>query len=265
MKGLKGKSAIVTGGGAGIGKACVERLCQEGVSVTFSDMDEKNAAETLENMRKKGYQIQAIIGDMCEEDFCKKLVEAASNQWGNLHFLVNNAFSFISKGMDSTQKDWERIMNVGPVAFAHMVRYAAPHMRQAGSGAVVNVSSISAHIVQPNRWTYNSAKAAVSHLTRCMAFDLAPDIRVNAVSPAWIWTQEVEKVAVGERDKWEPIWADFHPMNRIGRAEEVAGPIAFLLSEEASFITGTDLFIDGGYLTMGAEGKGHNSSFVGSE
>lgn len=263
MKGLKGKVAIVTGGSSGIGCSCVERLCLEGVSVTFSGISDKGI-ETEKMFLAKGYDVQFLQGDMAEEKFCKEIVDATINKWSTLHFLVNNAFSFVSKGLDVTREDWDRVMHVGPVAYGTMAKYAAPHMRAAGSGSIVNVSSISAHIAQPNRWTYNSAKGAVTQLTKCMAMDLAPEIRVNAVSPAWIWTNEVEKAAIGGREKWEPVWGKFHLLRRLGSVEECAGPIVFLLSDEAAFISGADLFIDGGYLTMGGEGLGEMSSFAGT-
>ncbi|MFV0377615.1 MAG: SDR family NAD(P)-dependent oxidoreductase [Mangrovibacterium sp.] len=263
MKGIKGKVAIVTGGSSGIGRACVKRLCEEGASVTFSGLSE-SGFETEREFKEQGFSVQFLQGDMANEDFCKQLVDAAVEKWGSLSLLVNNAFSFVSKGVDVTRKDWDRVMHAGPVAYGTMAQYAAPHMQKAKGGAIVNVSSISAHIAQPSRWTYNSAKGAVSQLTRCMAMDLAPLIRVNAVSPAWIWTKEVEKAAIGGRDKWEPVWGKFHLSRRLGSVEECSGPITFLLSDEASFITGADLFIDGGYLTMGGEGLGENSSFAGS-
>ncbi|WP_353125162.1 SDR family NAD(P)-dependent oxidoreductase [Parapedobacter pyrenivorans] len=262
MKGLSGKTAIVTGGSSGIGRACVERLCTEGVSVTFSGISDVGKATEAE-LTAKGYSVQFLQGDMADESFCHDLVEAAVEKWAGLDFLVNNAFSFISKGVDVTREDWDRVMHAGPVAYGTMAKHAARHMLKNG-GAIVNISSISAHIAQPGRWTYNSAKGAVTQLTKCMAMDLAPKIRVNAVSPAWIWTKEVEKAAIGGRERWEPVWGNFHLLRRLGDTTECAGPVAFLLSDEASFITGADIYVDGGYLTMGSEGLGENSSFVGS-
>jgi NAD(P)-dependent dehydrogenase (short-subunit alcohol dehydrogenase family) len=142
-------------------------------------------------------------------------------------------------------------------------------MASAGGGAMVNVSSISAHIAQKDRWTYNAAKGAVGQLTKCQALDLAPmGIRVNSVDPAWIWTNETDKAADldgGGREKWDPIWGRFHMLRRMGLPVEVARPVLFLLSEDASFITGTSLLIDGGYLAMGPEGLGEQSAFAGSD
>ncbi len=131
---------------------------------------------------------------------------------------------------------------------------------------MVNVASISAHIAQPQRWTYNTTKAAIVGLTRCMAMDLSADgIRVNSVSPGWIWTPEVAAAAAdGGRERWEPVWGRFHLLRRLGEAAEVAAAIGFLCSSEASFITGVDLPVDGGYLAMGPEGLGDTSSFAGS-
>lgn len=263
MKGLEGKVGIVTGGGTGIGRACMERLCQEGVCVTFSDLEFDNSKKTEQELLAKGYQVHFIHGDMAEVDFCEKLVNETIGKWGKLNFLVNNAFSFVAKGLDAAKEDWDRIMNVGPIAYAHMAKFATPHMKRTG-GAIVNVSSVSAHIAQPNRWTYNAAKGAVAQLTRCMAMDLAPEIRVNSVSPGWIWTREVDKAADYDREKWGPVWGKFHLLRRLGTTEEIAAPVVFLLSEEASFITGTDLFVDGGYLAMGSEGLGESTRIAGS-
>jgi NAD(P)-dependent dehydrogenase (short-subunit alcohol dehydrogenase family) len=264
MRGLSGKAAIVTGGANGIGQAIVERLCQEGVSVTFSGISEAGFA-TEKDFHAKGYPVQFVRGDMAEESFCRQLVDEAEAKWGKINFLVNNAFSFIAKGIDATREDWLRSISVGPIGYATMTKFIVPKMQQQGGGAIVNLSSISAHIAQPCRWTYNAAKGAVNQLTRCMALDLAPEhIRVNTVSPGWIWTREVDKAAGFDRAKWEPIWGKFHMLRRLGTPEECAGPTAFLLSDEASFITGTELMVDGGYCGMGSEGLGEASSFAGS-
>jgi NAD(P)-dependent dehydrogenase (short-subunit alcohol dehydrogenase family) len=109
------------------------------------------------------------------------------------------------------------------------------------------------------------AKGAVAQLTRCAALDLAPDrIRVNSVSPGWIWTREVEKAAEGQREKYGPIWGQYHMLGRLGYPVEIAGPVLFLLSDDASFITGTDLPVDGGYNGLGPEGLGQTTKIAGS-
>jgi hypothetical protein len=264
MRGLAGKAAIVTGGSTGIGRAIMERLCQEGVSVAFSGIS-AHGKETERQCAAKGYNVLFVQGDMAEEAFCKQLVAKALARWGKINYLVNNAFSFITKGADAARDDWLRMLAVGPIGYATMVQNVVAPMKREGGGAIVNLSSISAHVAQPNRWTYNAAKGAVNQLTRCMAMDLAPyNIRVNTVSPGWIWTREVAKAAGGDRAKWEPIWGKFHMLRRLGEVEECAAPAAFLLSDEASFITAAEVMVDGGYCGMGPEGLGEASSFAGS-
>lgn len=265
MRGLSDKVAIVTGGATGIGRAIMERLCQEGVAVTFSGISDGGVATERECLAK-GYAAQFVRGDMADETFCRHLVEEAQKKWGKVNYLVNNAFSFIAKGIGASREEWLRMMSVGPIGYATMARYAVPLMRAQGGGAIVNLSSISAHIAQPDRWTYNAAKGAVNQLTRCMAMDLSIDnIRVNTVSPGWIWTREVDKAAGYDRAKWGPIWGKFHMLRRLGEVEECAAPVAFLLSDEASFITATEIMVDGGYHGMGSEGLGEASSFAGSD
>jgi NAD(P)-dependent dehydrogenase (short-subunit alcohol dehydrogenase family) len=264
MKGLKNKAAIVTGGSSGIGRAIVERLCQEGCKITFSGLSD--IGETTEKeFADAGYDAVFVRGDMGEEGFCKELVAAAAAKWGKIDCLVNNAFSFTAKGIDAQREDWERVMTCGPIAYATMSALCYPHMKKQGAGAIVNMSSVSAHIAQPGRWTYNAAKGAVNQLTRCMALDMAPTVRVNTVSPGWIWTREVDKAAGGDREKWGPIWGKFHMLRRLGEVEECASVTAFLLSDEASYVTASELMVDGGYRGMGSEGLGEASEFAGSE
>jgi NAD(P)-dependent dehydrogenase (short-subunit alcohol dehydrogenase family) len=209
-----------------------------------------------------------LKGDHADEAFNWALTEATVARWGKVNCLVNNAFSFTAAALDATREDWLRSLLVGPVAYATMGQAVLEPMKTQGGGAIVNVSSISAHIVQPNRWTYHSAKGAVLMLTKSMAYDMAVfNIRVNCVSPAWIWTREVQKAADldgGGREKWEPIWGEFHMLRRCAEPIEVAAPVLFLLSDDASFITATDLYVDGGYLGMGAEGIGKLTKIAGS-
>lgn len=265
---FQGKNALVTGGSSGIGRAIVEELCREGACVTFTGISEIGAV-TEKDLRNQGLAAFFVRGDMLEEAFCDAVVRQAIARWGDLDYLVNNAFSFTAKGLDASYDDWHRSLFTGPVAYANMVRSVLPSMRKRRTGAIVNMSSISAHIAQINRWTYNAAKGAVDQLTKCQALDLAPfGIRVNSVSPGWIWTREVEKASMidgGGKSKWEPVWGKYHMLGRCGEPWECAGPVLFLLSDDASFITGTDLPIDGGYLAMGPEGLGETTVIAGSK
>ena len=215
-----GKVAIVTGGSSGIGRAIVEELCKEGASVAFTGISEIGFS-VEKDLKGQGYNVIFARGDMMEDAFCRDVVRQSAAQWGRIHYLVNNAFSFTAKGINAAEEDWYRSLFVGPVGYARMVQHALPYLKENKNfAAVVNMSSISAHIAQVSRWTYNAAKGAVHQLTKCQALDLAPyGIRVNSVSPGWIWTREVEKAAMldgGGREKWDPIWGRYHMLNRCG-------------------------------------------------
>lgn len=262
MRGLKGKRAIVTGGAQGIGRACVEEFVRHGCSVVICDLEEDTGLATQKELNDKGADIHFVQGDMQEESFCIDTVKFSAKQMGGVDFLINNAFSFTAAGLEANREQWQRVMTVGPMGFAKMIQEVAPHMQNAGGGAVVNISSISAHIAQPGRWTYNAAKGAVDQLTKCAALDVAAmGIRVNSVSPGWIWTREVLKAANYDREKYDVVWGKYHMLRRCGLPEEVASACMFLCSDESSFITGTDLPVDGGYLGLGGEGIGEDSEF----
>jgi NAD(P)-dependent dehydrogenase (short-subunit alcohol dehydrogenase family) len=265
---FSGKIAIVTGGSTGIGYCIVDELCKEGARVSFTGRSDMGY-DTEKALREKGFDVLFLQGDMIDEAFCKSVVDKTLERWGQVNYLVNNAFSFVARGLDAQTDDWKRSYFAGPVAYARMVQHVVEPMKSQGGGAIVNMSSISAHIAQVNRWTYNAAKGAVNQMTRCQALDLAQyGIRVNSISPGWIWTREVEKASQvdgGGREKWEPIWGEYHMLGRCADPVECAGPTLFLLSDDASFITGTDLPIDGGYLGMGPEGIGKTTVIAGSK
>jgi NAD(P)-dependent dehydrogenase (short-subunit alcohol dehydrogenase family) len=264
---FRGKVAIVTGGASGIGRAIVEEFCREGGSVCFSGVSDAGAA-TVRELADAGFPALFLRGDMADESFCGSITRACLERFAKVNYLVNNAFSFIAKGADATVSEWERMLRVGPIAYSLMAASVREPMKAQGGGAIVNMSSVSAFIAQTNRWTYNAAKGAVHTLTKCMAYDFAKhNIRVNSVSPGWIWTREVFKAAAidgGGREKWDPIWGEYHMLGRCGEPIECAGPVLFLLSDDASFITATDLAIDGGYNGMGPEGLGKTTVLAGS-
>jgi NAD(P)-dependent dehydrogenase (short-subunit alcohol dehydrogenase family) len=265
---FKDKVAIVTGGASGIGRAIVEEFCKEGGKVVFTDLNEIGYS-VQKNDAKLGYKTVFLQGDMAEQSFCVDCINKTVESFGTINYLVNNAFSFTAAGLEADNEQWMRSFKAGPLAYATMVQEAFPHMKKAGGGAVVNISSISAHIAQKDRWTYNTSKGAVDQLTKCQALDLSPyNIRVNSIDPGWIWSNETKKAADldgGGPEKWDPIWGQFHMLRRLGKAVEVARPTLFLLSDDASFITGTRLMVDGGYLAMGPEGLGENTVNAGSE
>jgi NAD(P)-dependent dehydrogenase (short-subunit alcohol dehydrogenase family) len=262
---FQGKVALVTGGTNGIGHAIALELLREGAQVAVSGLP-VDIEEGRRAFAATGFHPLIVSGDMSEEAFCRRLVHETVAKFGRLDCLVNNAFSFIAKGLEATREDFIYSFSVGPFGFALMIQLAAEQMKKSGGGAIVNVSSISSWVAQPNRWTYNTAKGAVTQLTRCAALDLAPaNIRVNSISPGWIWTREVDKAAGGDRAKYDPIWGQYHMLGRMGHPVEMAGPALFLLSDDASFITGTDLPVDGGYNGIGPEGLGQTTKIAGSK
>jgi NAD(P)-dependent dehydrogenase (short-subunit alcohol dehydrogenase family) len=265
MKGLERKAAIVTGGSRGIGKAITERLLEEGVSVLFCSRNERIGLETLAYFQKKyGDKVHFIACDMGDRDTPAALVSKGREIFGELDFLVNNAFPFTAKALDATYEDWVHSFMAGPAAYARMIAEFVKQ-RQRKKGAIVCISSISGHIAQPMRWTYNAAKGAVKQLIRCAAMDLAPDIRVNCVSPAWVWTDEVAKATSdGRRESVPQAWHEYHLLQQLQEPSQIAATVAFLLSDDAAVITGHDLYADSGYLAMGPEGLGKTANFAGS-
>jgi NAD(P)-dependent dehydrogenase (short-subunit alcohol dehydrogenase family) len=191
---FKDKVAIVTGGSSGIGRATVEEICKEGAAVVFTGIEEDIGIAAEKALTEGGYDVLFCCGDMADEQFCGDIVRQTLSKRKGIYYLVDNAFSLTSKGLNATREDWERVFQVGPVALATMAQNVVEPMKHPGGGAIVNVSSISAFVAQPNRWTYNAAKGAVRILTKCMALDLARfGIRVNSVSSGWTWTREVDK------------------------------------------------------------------------
>lgn len=251
-------TAIVTGAASGIGRATALELSARGVRVHAFDINEAGLAE-IANERIVAHQV-----DVSDRDAVQRTVKEATHG-DPLDFVVNCAATFVARGLDVTTADWDSALGVNVRGISNVVQAAHPFLTASAHPAVVNTSSVSAHVAQPSRWTYNATKGAIVTLTKCMALDLSADnIRVNSVSPGWIWTPEVAKAANDDRETWEPVWGRFHMLRRLGEAAEVAKAIAFLCSSDSSFITGADLPVDGGYSAMGPEGLGEGSSFAGS-
>jgi len=217
-----------------------------------------------EAARANGASVSTHQLDVSDEDAMRAELARTVETWGEIHHVVNCAVSFIAAGRHASRQEWDRSLTVNVTASAMLTAAVSHSMPRESS--VVNVSSVSAHVAQRDRWTYNSTKAAIVALTRGQALDLAPlGIRVNAVSPGWIWTPEVARAADGDRARWEPVWGRYHVLERLGEPSEVANAIAFLSSDLASFITGAELMVDGGYSAIGPEGLGDDTVFAGSD
>ncbi|MBC8117049.1 MAG: SDR family oxidoreductase [Candidatus Saccharimonas sp.] len=253
MDRLKNKVAVITGGGAGIGRATCELFAEEGASVIVADRDEATGREVSQSIVSRGGRALSICTDVANEESVRAMAVTAEKTFGRIDILVNNAAVFVLKGIDASVEEWREILDVNVVGPALCVKHCVPIMRRGGGGAIVNLASISSVIAQPQMLTYNATKAAIANMTRCMAMDLAGDhIRVNAVGPGAVWTQIVERLTSEagmdrEAANADPEWGGAHLLKRIADPREIAFPILFLASDEASFITGSLLMADGGY------------------
>jgi NAD(P)-dependent dehydrogenase (short-subunit alcohol dehydrogenase family) len=206
-------------------------------------------------LQAAGCEALYVHTDIASEEQAARLTEETVKRFGCVDVLVNNAATFVLKGVEASVSDWERSLSVNVVGTALVTRYAVEAMKRnnagKGKGAIVNLASMSGFIAQPNFVTYSATKAALLQMTRNLALDLAPfNIRVNAVCPGTIVTQATERHRQTVGISMEEFMAEEGPkhiLNRVGQPREVAYPILFLASDEASFITAAHLLVDGGY------------------
>lgn len=251
MDGLKGKVVIVTGAATLIGAAVAEAFHARGARVVLADIDDAGGQAVADRLGEGALFVSTDVSDDASIERC---VAQTVEQFEGIDYLVNLACSYVDDGLNSTRQDWHKTLDVNVVGTVMMTKACRPHMMQRGGGAVVNFSSISAKVAQTGRWLYPVSKAAIAQLTRSMALDLAPDgIRVNSVSPGWTWSRIMNELTQGNRAKTDKVAAPFHILGRVGDPDEVAQGVVFLCSRQASFITGADLPIDGGYSALGPE------------
>ena len=248
---LQNKNAIVTGGGNGIGRAIARRFASEGARVTVAELEEDSGRETVGMIEQAGGTAFFVETDTSDPAAVKRAVGAAVAAHGDVDLLVNNAAAFVFGSIeDVTQDDWMKVFGVNVIGYANCVREVLPSMRRSNGGAIVNIASVSSFIAQPDFIPYNASKGAVAQLTRCLAMDLAKDnIRVNAVCPGAIKTRATDRHIASLGLEPEEAYREFGQgavLKRMGTPDEIASGVLFLASDEASFITGAHIVIDGG-------------------
>ncbi|HSK14560.1 MAG TPA: glucose 1-dehydrogenase [Gaiellaceae bacterium] len=255
---LEGKVAIVTGAGSGIGRATAGRLAAEGARLVLNDIDQGYLDEVAASVAG---DVRAVAGDVAQEETAARLASVAREDFGRIDVLVNNVGDlYIAEITETPVEDWDRLMATNLRSMFLCCKHVIPTMVEQGSGSIVNLASISAFIGQeaaeggPSFFAYSVTKAGARQLATALATRYAKDgIRVNAVAPGATRTKQVRHfmpdLPPEEEDAiWENAGSVGTPMGRVGRPEEIAAAIAFLASDDSSFVTGTTIVADGGYL-----------------
>jgi 2-keto-3-deoxy-L-fuconate dehydrogenase len=252
MFSLKNKVAVITGGGSGIGQAISVLFARQGARVHIIELSEIAAADTLKQIHTEGGAAVAHVCNVANQSQVKAVFEAI----GTIHILVNNAgIAHIGTVENTLEEDFDRVFSVNVKGFYNCMQAVIPAMRGAGGGSIINMASVAAHVGIPDRLAYSMSKGAAYAMTLATAKDFIKDnIRCNSISPARVHTPFVDgflakNYAGREAEMFERL-SQTQPIGRMGKPNEIAALTLYLCSDEASFITGTDYPIDGGFMTL---------------
>lgn len=244
---LEGRIAIVTGGGKGIGRAIAARMLDEGAKVALFEVDRGAAEDARDELASRG-PVHLEIVDVADEHAVQRAVESTVEWAGGLDIVVNNAALVLGFGPPLEQlpvADWRRVLDVNLTGPMLLARASARHLR-ARKGSIINLTSTRASMSEPNTEAYAASKGGIVALTHALAISLGPDVRVNAIAPGWIATDNWAPRDERHEPHLRPIDHTQHPVGRVGRPEDVAALAVYLASDEAGFVTGQVLTIDGG-------------------
>ncbi|MDM1061834.1 glucose 1-dehydrogenase [Empedobacter falsenii] len=243
---LTGKTAIVTGGGNGIGKACCEMLAAYGANVVVSDYKIEPANKVVEEITSKGGNAIALECDVTKDEELVNLVEKTLEAYGQINILVNNVGGG-GAGRESPYEisvnEFERVFQMNVFSMWRLCQLVAPHMKSSGYGSIINMSSMASINKSPAISAYASSKAAINHMTRNLAFDFGPEIRINAVGPGAIRTQALQTVLTPEIEK---TMLKHTPLERLGEPEDIAGAVLYFAAPVSVWVSGQVLFVNGG-------------------
>jgi NAD(P)-dependent dehydrogenase (short-subunit alcohol dehydrogenase family) len=261
MSSVQNKVAIVTGGGMGIGGATARRFAQEGARVLIADVNAEAANANAERIRQAGGVAVAAQIDVSQQDDVRKMVNRAVAEWGRLDMLVNNAFGRKEpdgSALTISDVELDYALTIMVKTLVWSARYAVPHMQQSGGGSIVNIASVHGLLMAPKTFGYEAGKAAVIGATKQMAIDFGPlGIRVNAICPGHIVTERIQAYWDKVPSQLAMIEAQY-PLRRAGTPDDIANAVHFLCSDEASFITGHSLVVDGGLTIQLQENFGNH-------
>lgn len=278
---LKNKNAIITGSARGIGRTIAELFCNEGASVVLADIDVDALSKAVKEIHDtvKGAKVLATVADMGKREDIKALVEFSISELGTIDVLVNNAglplFDFaIDDPDESVEERFERILDVDFKGYWYAARYIIPYMKLQGSGNIINIGSVRGHLGVPKESAYCAAKGAVGMFTKALAVEVAPfSIRVNSISPGAIQTEDVghwirSRYGETEQKEYAEKFTEVflqgmslnQPLSFLGRTMDVALAAVYIASDEARFMTGSDLVLDGGLTSVLAEPPALNLS-----
>ncbi|HEX9129875.1 MAG TPA: glucose 1-dehydrogenase [Gemmatimonadaceae bacterium] len=253
MNRMRGKSAVVTGAALGIGRACALKLADEGAAVAATDVDVDKGSIVVEEIRRRGGDAIFIEHDVADEAEWDQVMRTVVERYKKLDVLVNNAGVALARDVEhTTLEEWRRLMSINLDGVFLGTKHAVQTMKANRSGSIVNLSSIEGLVGDPNLAAYNASKGGVRLLTKSAALYCAKagyNIRVNSVHPGYIWTPMVENYLKSQGDvaQGRKLLDSLHPVGHVGEPDDIAYGVLYLASDEAKFVTGTELVIDGGY------------------
>lgn len=243
---LKGKTAIVTGGANGIGKACAMQLAEAGANTAIGDLNMEDAQQAVKEIEAAGGEAIALECNILKDEQMVKLVEETADHFGGIHILVNNAGGGgggKENPFEISVDDFKRVFGLNVFSAWRLSQLCVPHMKEAGYGSIVNITSMSSVNKDPNMSAYASSKAALNHMAANLAHDFGPEVRINCVGPGATRTAALESVLTPEVE--EKMLAHT-PIKRLGEPDDIAGAVLYFAAPISEWVSGQVMFVNGG-------------------